>query len=150
MIPVPVVVPVLPPIKTPIFTEEEHSIVCFGEKVKLKRFNATRQYHLDSVGAIELFKASDEHEELMLDLSSLNEILSTFTTKIIERLPYFLNSILPQENPEIMPGMHWHSNSFVSKSLNIAILTELSGHFCHRSHDKMAHDIFLEYKEGNL
>ena len=79
-IPVIRVVPTLPPIEIPVFTAAEPSIF-FGDKVKIKLFNVTRQWFLDVVCAIYSVKDSDAHEELMLNLSTLNESSFIFQQK---------------------------------------------------------------------
>ena len=144
------VVPILPPMEIPVLTTAEPSIVCFGDRVKLKRFNATTQWCLDAVSAVESVKTSNRYEGLMLDLNTFNERSSVFSKKIRTRLPYFLSSRLPADKPELMLGLHWHWNSFITKLPKIAALAALSGHICRGVQYRMAHESLLEYEAGTF
>ena len=87
---------------------------------------------------------------LLSSLDDVNSIASTFSKKVVARLPGFVIPRVPKDRTDLHPGRHWHWNSFVSKIKRISILLVLSGHVSKRVELRGAHESYLSGNPGSF
>ena len=87
---------------------------------------------------------------LLSSLDDVNSIASTFSKKVVARLPGFVIPRVPKEREDLHPGRHWHWNSFISKIKRISILSVLSGHVSKNIELRSAHESYLSGKSDSF
>ena len=143
-------VPDIPPVEIPKAICRKPKQCFFGNSVRIENFTANNEWCVLASATMKSIECAGLVSNLLSSLDDVNSIASTFSKKVVARLPDFVIPRVPKEREDLHPGRHWHWNSFISKIKRISILSVLSGHVSKNIELRSAHESYLSGKSDSF
>jgi hypothetical protein len=120
--------PNLPPVAIPRRLIPAPSVVEFASTMKLERFVATEEWCRKVYSCVKSINhlGTDSLDQHLGSIDALNEKTQLMATKLLARLPSFLDRRIPASKPQLLPGRHWIWRSLCSKLMRVSAMMVLS------------------------
>ena len=101
-------VPDIPPVEIPKAICHKPKQCFFGNSVRIENFTANNEWCVMASATMKSIECAGLVYNLLSSLDDMNSIASTFSKKVVARLPGFVVPRVPKERTDLHPGRHWH------------------------------------------